>query len=305
MKIFPPSEEAISAAGEAIRNGKLVGLPTETVYGLAANALDPAAVLRVFEAKKRPADNPLIVHFASIQDIDLVAAQVLEYAQKLAETYWPGPLTLVLPKKPVVPDITTGGLDSVAVRVPVHPIAQAVIRAAGVPLAAPSANPFMAVSPTRANDLAPEILDAVELVIDGGPCKVGIESTVVDCTGNQPVVLRPGHISREQILHIAGSVGAQVSKERKSPGMYPKHYAPRALVRLVERLGNAEAGLTFDQALSSQQRQIPKDPVGFAQQLYAMLHELDEMNVSEIMIQEPPRTPEWEAVWDRLNRMIS
>lgn len=263
-------------------------MPTETVYGLAANALDPAAVAKTFEAKGRPADNPLIVHLASPEKALGLTTHFSETALTLGKAFWPGPLTLVLPKLPRVPNITTGGLDTVAVRVPAHPVARALIQASGVPLSAPSANPFMGLSPTRAEHVSSSLVD---LVLDGGPCEVGLESTVIDVTGSTPRLLRPGGISKAQIEAMLGrSIEEGHSTERRSPGMYPRHYAPRTPIRLVSAL-EGRSGVALNE-----------DPIAYGASLYATLHDLDSMGLQEILIERPPDSPEWEAVWDRLRR---
>jgi L-threonylcarbamoyladenylate synthase len=230
----PASAAEIARAAEAIRAGRLVVFPTETVYGLGANALDPAAVRRAFAAKGRPADNPLIVHAPDVASARALARSWPETAERLARAFWPGPLTLVLPRDPRVPDATTGGLDSVAIRVPSHPIALALLREARVPIAAPSANRSGRPSPTRVDDARADLGDAVAVYIDGGPAAVGVESTVVSLLGEAPVVLRLGGVPVEAIEEVAGRVevaGSLAPGERPlSPGTKYRHYAPRARV---------------------------------------------------------------------------
>ena len=301
--IQAPTLEAIEFAAHAIRNGQLVGMPTETVYGIAADALNPTAVKAVFDLKGRPADNPLIVHLSSIEAIESVAREFPPVAQQLAVQFWPGPLTLVLPKRPEVPTITTGGLDTVAVRVPFHPVAQALLRQSGRPIAAPSANLFMRLSPTRATDILPEIADGLAIILDGGPCNYGIESTVVDLTGQMPKILRLGSISESQLREVT-DFASEPPTERRSPGQYPRHYAPRSPVQLQTQLEPGDAGLTFDSPSSSSQIQMPGDPAGYAVQLYSALHDLDRIAPDAIVIQSPPQTPEWSPIWDRLLRAI-
>jgi L-threonylcarbamoyladenylate synthase len=291
-----PLAEAI----DAIRAGNLVGLPTETVYGIAADALNPDAVAAIFRLKQRPADNPLIVHLAHADDVLRVATAFPDAARRLAERFWPGPLTLVLPKRHEVPDITTGGLDTVAVRIPNHPVAHALIAATG-PLAAPSANRFMRLSPTRATDIDPEIASGLAVILDGGPCEVGIESTVVDATDDKIRLLRPGGISAAQLAKIA-ELSTEPPTERRSPGLYPRHYAPQARLILKPELAPADAGLTFDQPTNERQILMPNDPGKYAAQLYAALHDLDRQSPAIIVVQSPPETPEWTPVWDRLRR---
>ena len=229
---------AIQTAAAILQNGGLVGIPTETVYGLAANALDGAAVAKIFAAKGRPMDNPLIVHISHFEQIYDLVREVPEAAKKLAEQFWPGPLTIILPKSARIPDEVSAGLDTVAVRFPSHPVARAVIDAAGVPLAAPSGNLSGHPSPTTAVHVMNDMDGRIEAVLDGGPCSVGVESTVVDATGKVPVVLRPGDITPEMIRQAAGevrvhpSVLGELKKDEvcASPGMKYKHYSPDAKV---------------------------------------------------------------------------
>ena len=298
--IVSPTPENIAAAGARLRNGELVGMPTETVYGLAASLWRPDAIQRTFDLKGRPADNPLIVHIAHLEQLDAIVADWPGDARRLAERFWPGALTMVLPKRPQVPSVATGGIDTVAVRVPAHPVALRLIDAAGTPLTAPSANPFMGLSPTRAEHVR---LPGLEIVVDGGPCAVGIESTVVDLSGKRPRLLRPGGVPRAQIEAVLGrSLEGAEEGVRKAPGSYERHYAPSTPLRLASSLGAKEAGLSFDPPGSKLQVQMPTDPAAYGISMYAALHGIDAMGVSEIVVQEPPHSPEWEAVWDRLER---
>jgi L-threonylcarbamoyladenylate synthase len=234
VPVRPVDPESLKEAGRLLKSGQLVVFPTETVYGLGANALDPAAVQRVFDAKGRPADNPLIVHVASVEAAKKLVASWPPLADRLARAFWPGPLTLVLPRAPQVPDLVTAGLGSVAVRVPAHPVAQAVLRAAGVPVAAPSANTSGRPSPTTAQHAESDLGDKVPLYLDGGPASVGVESTVVSLLGAEPVLLRPGAIPREALERMAPAWGkASGAGPALSPGTRHRHYAPRAKVRLV------------------------------------------------------------------------
>ncbi len=292
----------IAGAVEALRRGDLVVLPTETVYGLGADALNPVAVAKIFEAKGRPSDNPLIVHVADVDAVLRVAAPADDRWRILAARFWPGPLTLVLPKRPEVPDITTAGLSSVAVRIPDHPAMLAVLRDFGGGVAAPSANPFMGVSPTRVEMLAPSILRAA-MVLDGGACRVGIESTVLDLTGPVARILRPGDISAAQIAAALGTmveVGPD-SSERASPGLYPRHYAPTTPLSLVESLGD-RPGLGFDAPRHAQQIQMPRDPSAYAHALYAALAQVDAWGVGAASVETPPRDDAWHAVHNRLTK---
>jgi L-threonylcarbamoyladenylate synthase len=303
LRILPPSPGNLAEAAEAIRNGELVGMPTETVYGVAADALNPDAVRRTFAAKGRPADNPLIVHLADVGEVERVARDFPPAARQLAAAFWPGPLTLVLAKRPEVPDVVTAGLDSVAVRVPAHPVAEALIRASGCPISAPSANPFMGLSPTRAEDVDPALAAHLALVLDGGPCDVGLESTVVDARTDVVRLLRPGRISREQLEAALGTpVHERDETLKRSPGLYARHYAPRTPVRLAETLAPNEAGITFEAPANPNQIRLPREPVTYGAALYATLHDLDRRHLPEIVVAAPPADPTWEAVWDRLRK---
>ena len=238
--------KAIARGGEILKNGGLVAFPTETVYGLGGNALDPKASMKIYAAKGRPSDNPLIVHIADIRDLDKIVTEVPEKARVLAEKYWPGPLTMILPKADIVPKETTGGLDSVAVRFPSDRIAQELILAAGGYVAAPSANTSGRPSPTTAGHVAEDLGEAIDMIIDGGQVNIGLESTIVDFTEDIPVVLRPGYISLEMLRETLGDVRMDKGLIKpdskvhpKAPGMKYRHYAPKADLTLVE--GETEA----------------------------------------------------------------
>jgi L-threonylcarbamoyladenylate synthase len=303
MNILEPNDDVILFASEALKSGELVGFPTETVYGIAADATNASAVLKTFKLKRRPAENPLIVHVASLADAEPLVTEIPEAAKLLAKWFWPGPLTIVLPKSSILPLEVTGGLDTVAIRMPRHPVALAIIVAAGRPLSAPSANAFMGLSPTTAQNIAPEIVKGLACVVDGGACEVGVESTVVDCCGPKVVVLRPGGISR-RVIEIA--LGAPTSllmpKEHRAPGMYLRHYSPLTSVRLVDELGPTDAGIGFDKPKNAFQIQLPRDPTHYAKALYSSLNSLDQMGRPELLIESPPETDAWEAVWDRLQK---
>lgn len=246
--LSPVTPEALARAGGLIRSGQLVGFPTETVYGLGANALDAGAVARIFEAKGRPGDNPLIVHISAREQLrPLIAAEPGETAQRLMDAFWPGPMTLIFPKSPAVPPEVTAGLDTVAVRFPAHPAARALIDAARRPIAAPSANRSGRPSPTTAAHVLEDMDGRIPLILDGGPCEVGLESTVVDVTGASPRILRPGGVTREMLEAAAGSASVDPAVLRplredetaRSPGMKYRHYAPRGQLTIVE--GRADA----------------------------------------------------------------
>lgn len=236
-----PDPGLIARAAAVIRRGGLVAFPTETVYGLGADALDPRAVARIFAAKGRPPDNPLIVHVAGAEDAFRLATRVPPAARRLAADFWPGPLTLVLPRSDLVPPITAGGLDTVALRMPDHPVALALIRAAGCPVAAPSANLSGRPSPTTAQHVLEDMAGRVDLVVDGGPARVGVESTVIDLSREPPVLLRPGGVTLERLRAAVGGVEVDpavwaegVVATARAPGMKYRHYAPRAGLVLVE-----------------------------------------------------------------------
>ena len=317
-----PDRASIEEAAAVLRRGGLVAFPTETVYGLGANALDPAAVDRIFQAKERPAYNPLIAHVADAAGARQLAAEWPETAERLSQAFWPGPLTLVLPKRLEVPDAVTAGLPAVALRVPAHPVALALITAARIPVAAPSANRFTQLSPTTATHVVKGLGDRVDLVLDGGPTMVGIESTVVDLTGDAPVMLRPGIISLDEISRAAGCTATAAGEltgtaARRSPGMMERHYAPRAELRILsdqevdaqaEAAGSGLRGrvgavmihpplMTADHVL-----ELPDDPAGYARQLYAALHTLDDLGCRLILVEPVPETPAWAGVRDRLRR---
>lgn len=235
-----PDHEAIAAAAARLRAGGLVAFPTETVYGLGAHALDVAAVRRIFDAKGRPSTDPLIVHVASLAQVGELAGDMPDAARLLAARFWPGPLTLVLKKSPRVPDEVTAGRDTVAIRVPAHPVARALLEAAQVPVAAPSANLFSRPSPTRASHVLDDLGGRIDVVIDGGPTQVGVESTVLDLAHGAPVILRPGAITIEMLRQVlpdvtlAGATAADGAQGMISPGLLEKHYSPRAPLTLYE-----------------------------------------------------------------------
>jgi L-threonylcarbamoyladenylate synthase len=283
---------SVAHAAELIRTGKLVAFPTETVYGLGANALDADAVARIFAAKRRPRTSPLIVHVDGIAMAREYAAAWPEAAQKLAERYWPGPLTLVLPKRSMIPDIVTAGLPTVGLRVPAHPVALELIRAAGLPIAAPSANRFTELSPTAAEHIPEELAD---YTLEGGPSHVGIESTVLSLVA-EPVLLRPGVIPVTQLEAVIGPIriatDAGVEGPHASPGMHERHYQPRTPLYL-DQPPSTGRGVILE---------MPTDPREFAAVLYDRLHRADAEHYDWIAIPLPPDTPEWAGVRDRLRR---
>ena len=307
MRIEKATIESIKEAARILCEGRLVVIPTETVYGLACDALNVEAVRKVYEVKGRPTENPLIVHIADFDSLGDVAESWPDACERLAERFWPGPLTLVLPRKATVPKETTGGLDTVAVRVPQHPVALDVIREVGGPIAAPSANPFMGLSPTSADAIDPRIGDGAAMILDGGPCDVGLESTVVDLSGDHPRVLRPGGVTRAQVQAVVGGpLGHHPPPSVKaSPGMYPRHYAPQAKLILVTAIADGQVGLKLQGEPCSGQIRMPMDPRAYAANLYAALRNLDQDGVREIAVEIPPDEAEWEAVLDRLKKAAS
>ena len=300
-----PSE--IREAAAAIRAGKLVAFPTETVYGLGANALDAEAVRRIFEVKGRPSTSPLIVHVATIEMARDLSRSWPAEADKLARRFWPGPLTLVLPKQTFVPDIVTAGLNTVGIRVPSHPLALALLRQAGVPIAAPSANRFTELSPTTAAHVRESLGAAVDFLLDGGPCTVGIESTVVSLVDG-PELLRPGMITRAQIEEIIGKVGdAQPSGQgpHSSPGQHVRHYRPATPLLIGPPPTHGQgAYLWIHTQVDGPHRSVhmPPDPAAYATRLYETLHRLDRQSLDWIAVESPPDDPAWLGIRDRLKR---
>jgi L-threonylcarbamoyladenylate synthase len=308
--------QALQAALAALRRGETIGLPTETVYGLAADAANPEAVRRIFALKGRPADHPLIVHVAGAQALDDWATDIPDAARKLAAAFWPGSLTLVLRKQPRVPDVVTGGQDTVGLRCPDHPVALALLREFGGGLAAPSANRFGHVSPTTAAHVRAEFGDAVPEVLDGGDCTVGIESTILDLSGDKPRILRPGMLGRDRIEAVIGPVesGATTASPRAS-GTLEAHYAPRTPLLLLPRAALAKEA-SEQQALGKAVQvlalaelpddvpglALPADPASYAHGLYAALRELDGKGANLLLAERPPEGEAWLAIHDRLRR---
>lgn len=302
MKPLRPVEPNLRRAANALLAGELVVLPTETVYGLAADAANPEAVEKIFEAKGRPSDNPLIVHVSHMEAVELWSDHMPKGLLKLARAFWPGPLTVVMPKNPRVPRVVTAGLDTIAIRIPSHSIALAVLELTDMGLAMPSANPFMGLSPTRADRIDPSLAAHVACIIDGGPCRVGIESTVLDLSDGTPKILRPGMITAEEIEAVIGAVELVGGDERKAPGMYKRHYAPRVPTVLLQKAEEGDAGLVFGYSTGEDQIQMPSDPVSYAKKLYVALSDLEGRGLERIVIEEPPRGSEWAGVWDRVSK---
>jgi len=319
------SPASVAQAAAAIARGELVAFPTETVYGLGADAMSDAAVAGIFAAKGRPSDHPLIVHVPDARAVPTFAAAVPDFAARLMQAFWPGPLTLILPRRADVGAAAAGGQSSIGLRCPAHPVAHAFLltcQAAGVQgVAGPSANRFGRVSPTTAAHVASEFDDAL-LVLDGGPCRVGIESTIIDCSRQQPVLLRPGMLTPVQLEQACGQrvllPGELDSAAPRASGTLESHYAPHAKVRLMDEkalqtaldvLGEDASGIaTYSRAIlrtrSSQvlRRRMPNDPAETARQLFAVLREFDEQGVKLIWVETPPEQAEWDGVRDRLRR---
>lgn len=312
VKVIGPLRKEIAYAASLLRAGKLVAFPTETVYGLGANALDAKAAARIFEAKGRPSTSPIIVHVSSMEMARMVATEWPAAAQDLAQKFWPGPLTLVVKKQAAIPPIVTAGLDTVGIRMPSHPVALALIESAHLPVAAPSANRFTQLSPTTAEHVRQGLGDRVDYILDGGPCAVGIESTVLSLAGATPVLLRPGGISREDIEAVIGPVTRRTEaagEAHPAPGMHPRHYSPQTKLLLVRDGEAPDKGTgAYLQLHHPPEREVKEvvlmsqDAADYATQLYRTLHELDTGNYDWIAVDTPEDTPEWEAVLDRLRR---
>ena len=292
----------IARAAAVLSAGGLVAFPTETVYGLGADASRDDAVARVFAVKGRPRAHPLIVHLAPEARLDDWAIDIPDAARALARAVWPGPLTLILRKHARVAAATTGGADTVGLRVPAHPLAQALLRAFGGGVAAPSANRFGAVSPTTADHVVGDLGGDVEYVLDGGPCAVGVESTIVDLSRGRAVLLRPGGLPREEIEAIAGPLVAADDRAPAAPGTLATHYAPRARVIAVELADVPAAAFARWPALAAVAAPLPDDVAGMARELYRALRDLDAAEVEVIVAALPPAAGLGEAVGDRLRR---
>jgi L-threonylcarbamoyladenylate synthase len=319
-QIVAPSRNELVRAARLLRAGDLVAFPTETVYGLGADAANPDAVRRIFTAKGRPAAHPLIVHLPGIEQVERWAREVPEGARSLAAAFWPGPLTLILPRAAHVPDVVTGGQDSVGLRVPSHPVARELLAAfaaaGGHGIAAPSANRFGHVSPTTARHVADDLGDAVSMIIDGGACGVGIESTIVAFTGDAPVLLRPGGVGVEDLARVLGTMPrAPGAGAPRASGTLESHYAPRTPARLVAPENLARESVHPGEPLAVLARTVsrpagftgmwiaaPADVHAYAHDLYASLRALDNAGARTILVEDVPRESAWLAVRDRLAR---
>jgi len=319
-------QTAAQRAAESLRAGDVVALPTETVYGLAANALDEKAVAKIFQIKGRPAHNPVIVHIVGIEMAKRCVQHWPPLAEKLAKAFWPGPLTMVLPRSEKIPDIVAANGPTVGVRWPGHPFIQAVIRECGFPLAAPSANLSNRISPTNAKHVHQQLGDKVSLIVDGGQSQIGIESTVLDLTVSPPKILRPGMIHAESLAAVCGTVTGQKWQETgketlRSPGLLRKHYSPRAKLILLSwpddahlrsqlstlNLQPSDCHVIAHTRIPSDKNfagvsVIPHDAEAFARAIYAELHRCDETGAGAIVVEAPPELPEWAGIADRLHR---
>ncbi|MBN2099206.1 MAG: threonylcarbamoyl-AMP synthase [Dehalococcoidia bacterium] len=325
MKVSPkaPQKRLILTAAEALRRGGLVAFPTETVYGLGADAFNAEAVKQIFVAKGRPLDNPVIVHIASVADLKALTSHVPERASLLIDRFWPGPLTLILRKSPDVPDDVTGGLDTVAVRMPQNKIALALIKALGHPIAAPSANLSGRPSGTTAGHVLQDFAGKIDMILDGGPVAVGLESTVLDLSRKPPAILRPGAITQEDLEPFLGRVvmGRGADDKKRSPGTRYRHYSPKARVTLVEPGDETAIARLLDQHAKAKRkvavvarhftagggvrpivRIMPPDLEEYAQQIFAVFRELDELGVDEIIVEKTEEEGIGVAIMDRLRR---
>ena len=311
---FPPWT-SVSEAARLLKEGEVVAIPTETVYGLAGNAFEPKALAKIFAAKERPTFDPLIVHIADIAQLTDIAKDIPDSAYKLAEAYWPGPMTIILPKKDCIPDLCTSALPSVAVRFPSHPIAQTIIKESGLPLAAPSANLFKHVSPTTAEHVAAQLADRIAGIVDGGPCSVGVESSIISLVG-EPTVMRPGAITPEMFKAVLGEVKIKESTSKPgqpmlAPGQCDTHYRPQVPLYY----GEVPAGYTLPEhtvriAFGTQAGPIPAtvnlsatgDMVEATSKLYAFMHDLDKSEYDLILVDPIPNTGVGMALNDRLKR---
>ena len=327
-KLLPASPQAIEEAAKLLRAGETVGIPTETVYGLAADATNSEAVTKIFEAKGRPQDNPLIVHISRMEELDRVVREIPQAALRLAEAFWPGPLTIIMKKSDAIPNTTSAGLDTVAVRMPSHPVAREIIRASGLPLAAPSANLSGLPSPTTAQHTFRDLNGRVPLIIDGGACAVGVESTVITVAGEKPTLLRPGYITKEQ---MEGALGCEVAlssailnkladgEVAASPGMKYKHYSPKADVIILKgSFDQYRAYLethggegVFAMCYEGEEKKLPvpcipcgraDDPASQAHALFSALREADDRNAKVVYAHCPAQNGLSMAVYNRLIR---
>ncbi len=320
MAIFNATSENIERATKCLKNGKLVAFPTETVYGLGADANNCEAVKRIFTAKNRPENHPLIVHLACFEQFNLWAQDIPEAAFKLAQHFFPAPLALILKKRPEVHDIVTGGQNTIALRVPNHPVALDLLRSFGGGIAAPSANRFCRISPTQAQHVADELGESVDMILDGGACQIGVESTILDLSGDKPTLLRFGQITRselENVLQTTVFIPDSLSETTvKTAGMMAIHYAPQTsaircshdvlpvflLAWKDKKIGVLTCGSNIPSTENRAVISLPSNSVNYAALLYAKLRELDALKLDLILVEQPPISEAWQAVNDRLSK---
>ncbi len=311
--IYPATQTNIQKAAQALKQGNVVAFPTETVYGLGANALNAMAVAKIFEIKQRPFFDPLIVHVSSLEMVKYIVSYLPDMALQCIKTFWPGPLTIVLPKKNVIPDIVTAGLDTVAVRMPSHHVAQQLIEHAGVPIAAPSANPFGYLSPTTAYHVEKQLGNKVDIILDGGQSPVGVESTIIKIEKDSVTLLRHGGIPVEDIEAVAGEVSLIRHTQVEAPGQLPYHYAPTTKIVLVKDVSNipddSSSGMILYKKSDISFKNIHVmylsdngDLRQAAANLFACLHALDAMKLSVIYVEEIPDVGLGQAIMDRLKK---
>ena len=323
VRVVRATQVEIETAVQTLRDGELVAFPTETVYGLGANAQNPVAVRKIFDVKGRPPDHPVIVHLDSPRFLHRWVREVPQSATRLAEAFWPGPLTLVMPRAPNVHDVITGGQDTIAIRVPAHPMAQQLLTAFGGGIAAPSANRYGRLSPTRAEHVREEFGETVRVILDGGECQIGLESTIVGCEGENVRLLRPGAVTAAQLRRVIGEellLGADLSSPRV-PGSTPTHYAPATPLTVVpagEVDAQADAASSGGRRVAVLAQRLPlrshkyvtwinagRRPEGYARDLYTNLRTLDKAGCQRILVQAVPDGEQWDAIRDRLLRAAS
>jgi L-threonylcarbamoyladenylate synthase len=320
MAILQATSENIELAAQCLKNGGLVGMPTETVYGLGADASNPKAVKRIFTAKNRPENHPLIVHLANVEQLENWAQDIPESAYKLAQHFCPAPLAFILKKRPEVSEIVTGGQNTIALRIPNHSIALELLRQFGSGIAAPSANRFCRISPTQAQHVADELGDDVDLILDGRACQIGVESTIIDLSGKKPTILRFGQITRteiEAVLQTQVFIPNSLSQTTvRTAGMMAIHYAPTTpavicendflpallLANEKQKIGFLSCGTQISSTPIRTVIQLPADPIIYAQNLYAKLRELDALNLDLILVEKTPQNEAWAAINDRLSK---
>lgn len=319
MAILPATPENIELAVQCLKNGGLVGMPTETVYGLGADASNPNAVKRIFAAKNRPENHPLIVHLASVEQLENWAQDISESAYKLAQHFCPAPLAFILKKRPEVSEIVTGGQNTIALRIPNHRVALELLRQFDGGIAAPSANRFCRISPTQATHVAEELGDDVDLILDGGACQIGVESTIIDLSSDKPTILRFGQITRSELETVLQTEifipNSLLQTTVRTAGMMAIHYAPTTpafrcetrflleqLKNETQKMGVLTCGSIIPETQTRRVISLPTDSVNYAQNLYTKLRELDALNLDFIVVEQPPQSEAWHAINDRLSK---